>query len=38
LNDTALEGKLISRMKLIDFGAEDVETTTTRWAIDFLPF
>jgi protein TonB len=38
LNDEALESKLVNRMKLIDFGAEKVETTTTRWSIDFLPF
>lgn len=38
LNNPALERKLVSRMRLINFGSEDVDTTKTRWAIDFLPY
>lgn len=37
LNDSALGNKLVSRMKLINFGPDDVTVTTTQWAIDFLP-
>ncbi len=37
LNDPALGNKLISRMKFINFGPDDVTQTTTQWAIDFLP-
>ena len=38
LGNAGLETKLVARMKLIDFGAEDVSVTKTRWAIDFLPY
>lgn len=38
LNDSALEGRLVSRMRMISFGAEEVARVTTRWAIDFLPY
>lgn len=38
LNDPKLERKLVARMKFLDFGAEDVSVTVTRWAVDFLPF
>lgn len=38
LNNPALESKLIARIKLVDFGAEDVATTTVNYSFDFLPF
>jgi len=38
LNNPSLERRLISKMRQIDFGAADVSTMKTRWAIDFLPF
>lgn len=38
LGNKALETKLVSRMRLINFGADDVATTKTRWSIDFLPY
>lgn len=37
LNDATLEGKLVSRVKMFDFGAKDVETTTVTYPIDFVP-
>ena len=38
LNNPALESKLISRIKLVNFGAEDVSQTTVNYSFDFLPF
>jgi outer membrane biosynthesis protein TonB len=38
LNDASLGNKLVSRMRLINFGPDDVSVTTTRWSIDFLPY
>lgn len=37
LNDSALEKRLTSILKSIDFGEEDVVVTNTIWAIEFLP-
>jgi hypothetical protein len=37
ITDDSLKNKLISRMKLINFGADNVGVTTTQWAIDFIP-
>ena len=37
LEDKALEKRLTTILKSIDFGAEDVEVITTVWAIEFLP-
>ena len=38
LNNPALESKLIARIKLVSFGAEDVSRTTVNYSFDFLPF
>ena len=38
LSDSSLGNKLVSRMKLINFGADNVTATTTQWSIDFLPY
>jgi len=38
LADAGLKSKLVSRMKMIDFGAANASATTTQWAIDFLPY
>lgn len=38
LSDSSLGNKLVSRMKLINFGADNVSVTTTQWSIDFLPY
>ncbi|HEY9034978.1 MAG TPA: AgmX/PglI C-terminal domain-containing protein [Pseudomonadales bacterium] len=38
LKDSALESRLVSRMQMINFGAEPVASIKTRWAIDFLPY
>lgn len=38
LEDPALERKLLSRVRLINFGAKDVLQTTLNYAIDFLPY
>lgn len=37
LNDKALESKLIARVKLLNFGARDVEEMIVTYPIDFLP-
>lgn len=37
LEDQALERRLMSILRAIDFGAEDVDVMTTVWAIEFLP-
>lgn len=37
LNDPALERKLVSRVKLLNFGAREVETMVVTYPIDFLP-
>ncbi len=37
LVDKKLESKLVSRLRLLNFGADKVAQTKTRWAIDFLP-
>jgi len=37
LNDSNLEKKLISRVKLFKFAAKDVDTTVVSYPIDFLP-
>lgn len=37
LNDSTLEQKLVSRIKLFKFAAKDVETTVVSYPIDFLP-
>jgi protein TonB len=38
LEDPALERKLLSRIRLINFGAADVTQTTLNYSFDFLPF
>lgn len=38
LNDKALEKKLIARVKLINFGADNVEETSINYSFNFLPF
>ena len=37
LDDPELEKKLVARIKLIDFGAQDVKVTTVRIPLDFFP-
>lgn len=37
LNSPALERKLVSRVKLLNFGARDVEVLVVTYPIDFLP-
>jgi len=37
LNDPKLERKLVSRVKMLNFGARDVETLIVTYPIDFLP-
>jgi len=37
LNDKNLERKLVSRVKLLNFGARDVEVMVVTYPIDFLP-
>ncbi|MCU7916033.1 MAG: TonB family protein, partial [Candidatus Thiodiazotropha sp. (ex Gloverina cf. vestifex)] len=37
LNDSKLERKLVSRIKLFKFSAKDVETAIISYPIDFLP-
>ncbi len=38
LQDPGLEAKLLSRIKLIIFGAENVARTTLNYSFDFLPY
>ncbi len=38
LDDPELEAKLLARVRMIDFGAEDVLTTQVSYAIDFMPY
>jgi len=38
LDDTGLERKLLSRVKSINFGVEEVAQTTTEYTMNFLPF
>ena len=38
LEDPALERKLLSRIRLINFGVFDVVQTTVEYALDFLPY
>ncbi|WP_435276838.1 AgmX/PglI C-terminal domain-containing protein [Psychrobium sp. nBUS_13] len=38
LNDSGLEKKLIARVKLINFGAANVEETSINYSFNFLPF
>jgi TonB family protein len=37
LQDEELEGKLVARIKMLDFGAEKVPEYTFRYPIEFLP-
>lgn len=37
LNDDDLIHKLVARIRLLNFGAKDVDTTVFTWPIDFLP-
>lgn len=37
LNDKKLESRLVSRIKLFNFGARDVKTVTVTYPIEFLP-
>lgn len=38
LNNKRLESRLKTRLKLLNFGAENVARMTTNWEIDFLPY
>lgn len=38
LKDPALEKKLVARVKLINFGAQNVEETSINYSFNFLPF
>lgn len=38
LNDGTLERKLLARVKLINFGAQNVEETSISYSFNFLPF
>jgi hypothetical protein len=38
LKNPGLEAKLVSRIKLINFGAENVTRSTINYSIDFLPY
>lgn len=38
LNDPALEKKLLARVRLINFGAKNVEETSINYSFNFLPF
>ncbi|MGB1298121.1 MAG: AgmX/PglI C-terminal domain-containing protein [Psychrobium sp.] len=38
LNDPSLEKKLLARVKLINFGAQNVEETSINYSFNFLPF
>lgn len=37
LNNSSLERKLVARIKLFNFGAQDVDTIIVKYPIDFLP-
>jgi len=37
LNDQGLIGKIMARIRLISFGAEDVSRTKVNYSLDFLP-
>jgi hypothetical protein len=37
LGDTTLEKKLLARIRIIDFGPEDVAATPVNYKFDFLP-
>ncbi len=37
LADTSVVAKLVSRIRLFDFGAKDVATTTISYPVHFLP-
>ena len=37
LNDKKLESRLVSRIKLFNFGARDVKAVTVTYPIEFLP-
>lgn len=37
LHSPALEAKLVARIRMIDFGAKDVEATVEKYPLDFLP-
>ena len=38
LADQALVAKMLSRIKLINFGADSVEQTDVNYSFDFLPY
>ncbi len=38
LSDPSLTSKILSRIKLINFGAEDVNNTHVNYVLDFLPY
>ena len=38
LSDPALTSKILSRIRLINFGAEDVNSTRVHYSLDFLPY
>jgi protein TonB len=38
LSDPSLTSKILSRIKLINFGAEDVNSTHVNYVLDFLPY
>jgi hypothetical protein len=38
LSDPDLTSKILSRIRLINFGAEDVSSTRVNYSLDFLPY
>ena len=38
LSDPALTSRILSRIRLIEFGAEDVNSTRVNYSLDFLPY
>ncbi len=38
LGDEALNRKILSRVKLINFGADKVTATTVNYSFDFVPY
>ncbi|MDH4042202.1 MAG: AgmX/PglI C-terminal domain-containing protein [Gammaproteobacteria bacterium] len=38
LSDPALTSRILSRIKLIEFGAENVDSTLVNYSLDFLPY
>jgi protein TonB len=38
LSDAALSRKILSRIRMVNFGPEDVRATHVNYSFDFLPF